>query len=113
MDEQLKKKITTTITTEIEKTKAEIKRFSELVKPISPDNAIGRLSRLEAISAKSVNESALRSAKLKLAQLQTAMTNIDEPEFGICFECGEDIPIGRILLMPAAKMCVTCTEEYE
>ena len=113
MDSDTKKQIEKRIYQELEKAKDQIKRLEKQVKPIAPDVAVGRLSRMEAISSKSVNEAALSKAKQKASALQTALSNLDEPEFGICFECGEDIPTGRILLMPEAKMCVSCAEEQE
>ena len=34
--------------------------------PIAPENAIGRVSRMDAINNKSVNEAALKKAEIKL-----------------------------------------------
>ncbi len=113
MKQSHKQQIIERIHAEIELVKDQIIRLEKLVKPITPDVAVGRLSRMEAISTKSVNEAALVTAKLKISGLQTALSNIDEPEFGLCFECGEDIPLGRILLLPEAKMCVRCAEINE
>lgn len=113
MNTSQKEAIKQRIYSELVETKEQIERLKKLVKPISPDVAVGRLSRMEAISTKSVNEAALATATQKIAGLQTALANLDEPEFGICFECGEDIPIGRILLLPESKMCVSCTEKFE
>lgn len=113
MDTKTKAAIEERIHQDIEEAKEQIKRLTDLVKPIAPDVAVGRLSRLEAISSKGVNEAALSQARQKLSSLQTSLANLGEPEFGICFECGEDIPVGRILLMPEAKMCVACAEENE
>ena len=76
-------------------------------------NGDGRLSRMEAINAKSVNESALGAAKVKLAKLKWALSNIEEPEFGLCLDCGEPIPVGRILLLPEATTCVGCAAKNE
>jgi len=98
---------------EITRAEQDITRLAASVSPVSPDNAIGRISRMEAISARSVNESALSQAKIRLAGLKSALANLDEPEFGICFECGEQIPLPRILLIPQSKMCVSCAEEAE
>jgi DnaK suppressor protein len=60
-----------------------------------------------------VNQAALSNAKRKLPLLQHALTQVDDPNFGICYECGKPIPLGRILLMPESTMCVRCAEEYE
>lgn len=97
----------------MEETKTKVAALHELSRPIAPDNAVGRLSRMEAITTKGINEAALSNAKRKLARLQHALTQVDDPDFGVCYECGEAIPIGRILLMPEATMCVQCAEEQE
>lgn len=113
MDTSQKEAIKKRIHSELTDAKGQVERLKTLVKPISPDVAIGRLSRMEAIATKSVNEAALATATQKLSGLQSALANLDEPEFGICFECGNDIPIGRILLLPESKMCVGCAEQFE
>ena len=50
---------------EINKTTASIKHYKMLTKPIAPENAIGRISRMDAINNKSVNEAALIKAEQK------------------------------------------------
>lgn len=113
MDTSQKEAIKQRIHSELIESKEQIERLKKLVKPISPDVAVGRLSRMEAIATKSVNEAALATSAQKVSGLQTALANLNEPEFGICFECGLDIPIGRILLLPESKMCVSCAEKLE
>ena len=90
------------------KTKAKIVEFKELSKPVSPENAIGRISRMDAINNKSVAEAALRTQEEKLKGLDFALQNIETKDFGICAKCKQDIPIGRILLMPHNRFCVNC-----
>lgn len=108
-----RKQVEEQINNEIEETRKDIDSLSELVKPIAPDNAIGRLSRMEAIGAKSINEAALARAKQKLEQLKNVLTDLDDPDFGICIECDEEIPIRRIMLMPASRLCVQCAGKLE
>lgn len=93
---------------EIDRTKAEITQLEELTQPVGPENAIGRISRMDAINNKSVNEAALRSLKDKLQKIERAMERIDEPDFGVCVKCGKPIPEGRIMLMPGSTRCVNC-----
>lgn len=113
MDQEQRKQIKVQIDQEIEETRNDIDSLSELVKPIAPDNAIGRLSRMEAIGAKSINEAALTRAKMKLEQLKSVLAELDDPDFGICIECDEKIPIGRIMLMPESRLCVQCAGNLE
>ncbi|MBT8231658.1 MAG: TraR/DksA C4-type zinc finger protein [Bacteroidia bacterium] len=96
------------IEAEIAATEAAILNYKELTKPIAPENAIGRISRMDAINNKTVNEAALRKAEQKLKNLKIALSNINDPDFGICGGCNTPIPIGRILLMPHSRFCVQC-----
>ena len=93
---------------ELELTKNQVATYRDLTKPIAPENAIGRISRMDAINNKTVNENALRKAELKLKNLTIALSKIDDPDFGICIKCRQEIPEGRILLMPQTVVCVNC-----
>lgn len=97
------------IETEIRKTEKQVLDYSELAKPVEPENAIGRISRMDAINNKSVTEAALRKAKEKFEKLHFALARIDDPEFGICLKCKQPIPLGRILIMPQSQTCVKCS----
>lgn len=93
---------------EILKTEEIIEKYKELTKPIAPENSIGRVSRMDAINNKSVNDSALEKSTSKLINLRVALGKVTEFEFGICRKCKSQIPIGRILLMPHSTLCVNC-----
>jgi DnaK suppressor protein len=93
---------------EISETQNAIEHYKELTKPIAPENAIGRISRMDAINNKTVNEAALRKAELKLNNLQIALHNINDDDFGMCAKCHTQIPMGRILLVPQSRFCVNC-----
>ena len=113
IDPQQRKEIEEQINREIDETRQNIDSLVELVKPIAPDNAIGRLSRMEAIGAKSINEASLARAKKKLEQLKSVLANLDDTNFGLCIECDEEIPIKRIMLMPGSRLCVQCAGKLE
>ena len=86
----------------------DISELEELTKPISPENAIGRISRMDAINNKSINEAALVQARLKMEKLILATEKCDDNEFGICRKCHGSIPMGRLVLMPESFYCVRC-----
>ncbi len=108
MDQLQKKEIRKKIQAAITETKQAVANLEELTKPVAPDNAIGRLSRMDAINNRSINQSTLNSSRHKLTMLNKALDRIDDPEFGICADCGEPIPLGRIMIMPEANLCVRC-----
>ncbi len=93
----------------IDRTKRKIGRMEDMTRPIAPENAIGRLSRMDAINNKSVMEAALRTARRDLDAMQTALKKIRNGEpFGSCAKCNQSIPLARLLLMPGSPYCVRC-----
>jgi DnaK suppressor protein len=85
-----------------------IAEYRELTKPIPPSEAIGRVSRMDAINNRSVNEAALRQLEEELSQLAKAVERMRDAKYGKCMRCGDDIPVGRLMLMPGASCCVRC-----
>lgn len=92
----------------IAETKDNIAELKILTQPVEPDEAIGRISRMDAINNKSVNDAALFKAENKLTKLQYALTKVDDPEFGKCTSCDNQIQEGRLLLLPESNKCVRC-----
>jgi DnaK suppressor protein len=105
-DKSIKQKILK----EIDQTEKQISEYKENIKPIAPDKAIGRLTRMDAIANKSVMDSSLNKAENRLNKLRHALSKVDSPDFGICIECGNVIPTGRILIIPESQHCVNCAE---
>ena len=110
MNKVEKQDIKNRILEELKKTEEAILDYKESTKPISPENAIGRVSIMDAINNKSVVEAALRKAEEKLNKLKLVLNKVDDADFGICIRCGEPIPIGRVLLMPQSRNCVRCAQ---
>jgi len=42
-----------------------------------------------------------------------ALLNIAKGEFGICVECGENIPEARLMIRPQENLCVACKTGHE
>ena len=49
----------------------------------------------------------------KVRFIDEALLRIDDGEYGICEECEEEIPIGRLKVMPFARHCVKCKADLE
>ena len=98
------------IVADIESCKTDIIQLKEVTKPVAPDASLGRLTRMDNIVNNSVNTSRLAATEARLIRLEQALRNIDEPNFGYCEECGEPIPLPRLLAMPESTLCVECAE---
>ena len=111
MNPEERRELKLAIVDEIAANKHLIESLAESVKPVAPDNAIGRLTRMEALGSKGISENSLGAAKAKLAKLETALEKVDQPGFGICQRCEQPIPKGRIMAMPENVLCVPCAEK--
>lgn len=103
-----KEQIKEMILREISKTEQLISDYREMSRPVEPDNAIGRISRMDAINNQSVTEASLRQAEEKLRNLNRVLSRIDTKDFGICQKCGNEIHIRRIMIRPESLLCVNC-----
>ncbi|PKQ62029.1 hypothetical protein BZG02_13905 [Labilibaculum filiforme] len=103
--------IETHIKEKIEQLGKDIVMLKDLTTPEAPDCAIGRVSRMDAINNRSVNEAALRKKEVQLSALKETLKNIDSDDFGKCIKCGNQIPIGRIMIMPESNKCVNCASK--
>jgi len=98
----------TKIIAAIAQAEKDMEGMKEATKPISPENSIGRISRMDAINNKSVAEAAMRATKRKLDTLSKALLKIDEPDFGKCSRCKRIIQEARLMYMPQSTECIHC-----
>ena len=96
---------------QIKTVERKINSLKELTQAIAPDDAIGRISRMDAINNKSVNDAALRQTEQKLKNLKYALDHIQDPDFGLCIKCKMAIPVGRLVLMPESRRCIKCAQK--
>ena len=110
MDAEKRKQLKDHIKNKIDDLKRDIQSYQLIAQPVSPDNAIGRLTRMEAINSKSINEATLNTSKQTLVKMERALMMINDPDFGLCRECEEPIPFARLMIVPESNLCVQCAE---
>jgi DnaK suppressor protein len=49
----------------------------------------------------------------RLRAIEMALTRIQNKTYGLCLDCGEQIPEKRLLINPVFQVCVGCAEERE
>ena len=108
MEKNKIKEIEKIISKELNETLISINEYKELTKPISPENSIGRVSRMDAINNKSVMEESLRKLEVKYEKLKFIKTQTQNEDFGMCLKCKNEIPLGRIMIIPESRFCVKC-----
>ena len=93
---------------EKEKIEDEIKTLEDKTQPISPENSIGRVSRMDAINNKGVAEFSLRQAQRRLNAVNTWLNKEGTDGFGKCARCKNEIPFKRLMFMPHSLKCMHC-----
>ncbi len=53
-----------------------------------------------------------RERKL-LSKIEAALDRVDEGEFGVCDDCGEDIGLKRLEARPVTTLCIDCKTVQE
>jgi len=111
----MKKEVLEKLKQIIENTIAELNEsdiyLEEATQPIEPSIALGRLTRMEAIGEKSVNEAMHIKVKLRLEKLANALDRMNNGQYGICLRCKKEIPYGRLEAIPESLVCVSCLEK--
>ena len=53
-----------------------------------------------------------REAKL-IGKIRDALERLEDGTFGICEECGEEIPLKRLMARPVTTLCIECKKAQE
>lgn len=49
----------------------------------------------------------------ELAQIEKALRRMREGEYGVCEQCGCNIPLARLQALPYASLCINCQRDAE
>lgn len=98
------------IVEEIAKTEKTIQKLEEASKPVTSTDAVGHVSRMNAINNDTVLAIPLNNAKIKLASLHKVLDQIGTDDFGKCLKCHKPIALGRILFRPQSLLCIKCAK---
>jgi DnaK suppressor protein len=77
-------------------------------KPIAPDNAIGRLTRVDAMQSQQMAMALRQQNQLRLQRIDQALRFIENGRYGVCAKCGEEISESRLSVVPESVLCVKC-----
>jgi len=117
MEEETKQKIIKMLLEEREKFQKELEKAqsnfrAELL--ISEERSATKTHTADYNMACSVNNGNRASVIFKvLNKFDLAIERAREGTYGICVDCGEQIPIGRLQQVPFTERCVSCKNEME
>lgn len=93
---------------EIQSLEESLESLTAQSQTVAPDNALGRLTRMDAIVQQSTAEHLKSDAIQRMTQLRKRLEEIDSPEYGLCARCHEPIAIERLKAVPNAPLCIAC-----
>ena len=101
------------ITEKLQGLESELRELEETSRtssqPVELDQAsVGRLSRMDAMQVQAMAAETERRRALDLKCIDAALQRMAEDEYGYCTGCGDEIPVARLELDPAAAQCVDC-----
>ena len=86
---------------------------SDGAQPVSLDEPIGRLSRMDAMQQQSMVQANRRTAQTRLTRIETALRRHESDEYGLCANCEEEIRYARLKAHPEAPFCIECQSSKE
>ena len=90
-----------------------LQNSSDGAQPVSLDEPIGRLSRMDAMQQQSMVQANRRTAQTRLTRIEAALRRHDCDEYGLCMGCEEEIGYARLKAQPEAPFCIDCQSNKE
>ena len=97
----------------LEELKKHLSCSNDGAQPVSLDEPIGRLSRMDAMQQQKMVQANRRTAQTRLARVETALRRYENDEYGLCANCEEEISYARLKARPEAPFCIECQSSKE
>jgi DnaK suppressor protein len=82
-------------------------------RPVSLDESIGRLARMDRMQAQQIALEQARRLEQRLSRIEGALARLETGGFGECLSCGEDIEAKRLRSQPDVTFCLDCQRARE
>ena len=96
---------------------AELQQDNERLHEDSQENLVGKAPDPgdESVAAliADLDHADLSRDMAELRTLDAACDRMEDGRYGVCIDCGTDIPFARLQASPGAERCITCQEKYE
>lgn len=77
--------------------------------PVALDQqAVGRLSRMDALQLQAMAEAQERRRRCEKDRIEAALERLEAGCYGYCTVCGEEIGLRRLEFDPAVTTCIRC-----
>jgi len=88
------------------KANAQIEELGLITKVVAPESNLGDV--VDFMNKEEASQQKLKFAYRKKRKLLFMLENIEDISSFLCSECGKEIAIERLLIMPKARLCGDC-----
>lgn len=78
-----------------------------------PDDLPDEVDLASSEADQSLNLRLRDRERVLFRKVEKALKKIEEGEYGVCENCGEDIGVKRMTARPVTDLCIRCKEEQE
>jgi len=71
------------------------------------------VDRASSVIERSLSQNLCDRENLLIQKIKRALEDIADGNYGICYNCGEDIAIKRLKASPVVRYCIDCKTEME
>ena len=89
------------------------RRVSRNAVQVIMDNRQVEAFRQQLLQGQAMSKEQGRRRALELQKISAALRRIEAGDYGYCHDCDEPIAIQRLMLDPAATLCIRCASARE
>jgi DnaK suppressor protein len=94
---------------QLERLERSMRATDRSAEPVELDQtAVGRLSRIDSLQSQGMARNLQERERIKLAHIHGALNRIEDASYGLCVECGNEMPFGRLYVVPETPTCAGC-----
>lgn len=110
MTDNQKRALKESIQNELDASEKKLQTLQKELKPLRKSCAYDDAEYSSLCSDYNIRHKEVENLDNRIKSLQKALKMIDDEEYGICEECGEEIPLERLELelVPESSRCVQC-----
>jgi len=110
MYEKERLSIKTKLDKELTEANMQIEKLSSIADVISPESTLGDIVSFDPSNQQEVCQRQLKLTYKKKRKLLFMVERLDNISSFLCNDCGKEISIERLLMMPYAGLCSSCVE---
>jgi len=99
-----------TVQEELARTREQIARLEKALEA-RPDYGLGQGD--PAIVRWELNQALLQQSRERVANLEQALSRLEQGTYGTCSRCGGPIHPDRLAVLPDVRMCIDCAREKQ